>query len=278
MVIIEPSRASTWRVGRARRAGGRFQLEVGDDQFFGELRAAGQLHARAASTMIESPSNTSSSWPPIMFHVGQHGRAPPRRPLRSTSSSRVSSLPRLVRRGVGHHEQARARRPGRRRPGPPSCHRSSQIAIAKRSGPSPPSFACIRTTGKTSAGHEVSSGTRRRPRSSAGGAWAEPHHDPGRRAASRPRPAAPPAGRPTRGASPVSGGPGTRSPPRSPPQALGGEPLRPWPATRRSRALHERGRAAPGPRPGSRSASSRGRPTSLAALLGGTPGPLDDQL
>ncbi len=105
----------------------------------------------SASTTIESPSKTSSSWPPVVarYAVTQPGLPGPRP---DQFEARVVLVP-LVRRGVHRQEQpARAARAAGTRP--PSCQRSSQIARARRSrGPGRPA-GCRPAR---------SSGTRRRP-------------------------------------------------------------------------------------------------------------------
>ena len=100
--------------------------------------------------MIESPSNTSSSWPPIMFTYasGQPASAARRR----HSASLASLLPRSYGDALGTTSRL-APACLATETGPPSCQRSSQIATATSTGSPDP--AVILTTGSDVARHEV---------------------------------------------------------------------------------------------------------------------------
>ena len=119
---------------------GQFQVE--DDAALVELRGPREHLAAARSTTMESPSKTSSSWPPVMARYAVVQPASWAR-LR-TSSRRVSSFSRSYGEAL---TDSSSPAPALRAAGtrPPSCHRSSQIASAT-------STPCTRTTGSVSPG------------------------------------------------------------------------------------------------------------------------------
>ena len=80
------------------------QVDVDEEQLLGELGAPGPAARRPAATTIESPSKTSSSWPPTMFTYATVG-ARLGRPAGHQRQPDVV-LVQLVRRAVDVHHQA----------------------------------------------------------------------------------------------------------------------------------------------------------------------------